>query len=267
MTAVRVMVSGLMLYLVCGSAQARSHLTRDEIKILSATSVAVVYMDTDKALWPHINQHSGITPLTIALAMELNQRQLDAFDARTLPYLNLLAKLALPQSVRGAVQQALASVAPLQQRPWTVVTPDPKDHSFLLEQGLKTKASVVIFIRPRLEMNDDADGIYLDTMIDIETLDATGKSLNHYANTELSTDIDVDDATLPPLAAPPRPDTRKEDVRAARLFADGAAAFMQYQPRLLAQARQQLYYYFTGKDPAPPVSSAGAAERAAGANR
>lgn len=246
---------GVLLAAHAGTAQATKHLSRDERRILAATSVAVVYMDTDKALWPHINQHTGVTPVTMILADVLNQRQLDAFDARTRPYQDLLDKLALPRSVREAVQDALASVAALQQRAWTVVIPDPKDHSFLLEQGLKTKADVVVFIRPRLELNDDADGIYVVTMIDIETLDATGKSLKHYANTELSTDVSVEDDALPPLAPPSRPGMQKEDVRAARLFADGGAAFRQLEARVLVQAREQLYYYFTGND-IPPAAAA-----------
>jgi hypothetical protein len=254
MKTIYVPMLGMLLCLACESAQAKKHLTRDELNILSSASVAVVYMDTDRALWPYINQHVGVTPVTMIVADVLNQRQLDAFNARTGPYQDVLAKLGFPVSNRKAVQDALASVASL-QKIWTAVIPDPHDHSFLLEQGLKTKADVVIFIRPRLELNDDADDLYLVTMIDIETLDATGKSLNHYGSTELSTDVDVDDAALPTLATQPGPDMQKEDARAARLFADDGAAFRVLYAKLIQQAQQQIYYYFSGNDTLPPAAT------------
>jgi len=125
----------------------------------------------------------------------------------------------------------------------------------LLEQGLKTKAQVVVFIRPRLELNDDADDLYLVTMIDIETLDATGKTLNHYENTEVSIDLDVDDDALPPLATPLPPGTKEEDVRSAKLFANDGAAFKLIYAKLIQQVQQQLYYFFTGNDTPLPAAA------------
>ncbi|HEY3644513.1 MAG TPA: hypothetical protein VGM16_04175, partial [Gammaproteobacteria bacterium] len=180
---------------------------------------------------------------------------MDAFNSRTGPYHDVLAKLSLPQSTHKAVQDALASVSALQQVPWTVVIPDPHDHSILREQGLKTKAQVVVFIRPRLELNDDADDLYMVTMIDIETLDATGTTLNHYGNVELSSDIDVDDDALPPLATSLQSNMQKEDVRAAQLFADDGAAFKALYAKLVPQAQQQIYYYFTGNNTPPPAAA------------
>lgn len=259
MKTVRVFMLGLLLCLGCGSAQAKNHLSRDEQQLLSATSVAVVYMDTDRGLWPYIKQHTGTTPATLALADSLDQRQLGQFNARVAPYQDVIDKAAFPQSIRKAMQDALASVAVLQRTAWTAVIPDPHDHMFLHEQGLKTKAQVVVFIRPRLELNDDADDLYLVTMIDIETLDASGKSLNHYESSELSTDIDVDDDALPALATPPAPGASKEDVRSAKLFANDAAAFKVLYTKLLQQAQQQVYYFFTGNNTSPPVDATGAA--------
>ncbi|HEX7964227.1 MAG TPA: hypothetical protein VF651_00805 [Gammaproteobacteria bacterium] len=260
LSRVTVFLTAALSLCVCGAAQAKSHLSRDELKVLSNATVAVVYMDSDRAVWPYIDRHSGTTPMSMALADDLNERQYQNFLARVTPYQGTLDRLSLPDSNRKAVQDALASVSFLHEAPWVTVVPDPKDHLFMREQGLKTKANVVIFIRPRLELNDDADGLYMVTLIDIETLDATGTTLQHYESAEVSTDVDVDDDKLPPVAGSPAPGTGEEDIRAARLFADDGAGFKPFYFQLLKQAQQKLYYFFTGEDTPPPPAAAAAAK-------
>lgn len=250
-------ITAVILSCLCTTAQAAKHLTSDERKILAASSVAVVYIDSDRALWPYVKQNSGITPLSMAIADELNQRELDHFNALYQPHAEVIGKLGLPASDRQAVQEALSSVGILQQKPWMVVVPDPRDHSFLLEQSLKTKADIVIFIRPRLEMNDDGDDFYLVTLVDMETIDTTGKTFNHYLGTEISADVDVDDDALPPVRDSPAPGSSEDDIRVDKLFqADGAAFKQQVYAKLLQQAQQQLYYFFTGENDPPPAASA-----------
>lgn len=252
-------ITAVIFSCLCGTAQAKNHLSHDELKLLSATSVAVVYIDSDRPIWPYVKQHVGTTPLTIAIADVMDQREMDHFNALYQPHTDAMAKLALPATDRKAMQDALASVSVLQQKPWMVVVPDPRDRSILMESSLKTKADVVIFIRPRLEMNDDGDDFYLVTLVDIETLDATGKTYNHYMATELSTDVDVDDDALPPLSGSLPSGGSEEDVRVDKLFqADGAAFKQQIYAKLLHQAQQQIYYFFTGENTLPPPAASAA---------
>lgn len=253
-------ITAALLSCLCGTARAQKHLDSDERKILSATSVAVVYMDGDRPLWPFIKPHSGTTLPTIVLADALDEREYQHFLALYTPHAEAIARLGLPASERKAVQDTLSSVTFLQQTPWTVVVPDPHDSSFLREQSLKTKADIVIFIRPRLEMNDDGDDFYLVTLVDIETKNATGTSYDHYMATELSTDVDVDDDQLPPLTGPLPSGNSEEDIRVDKLFqADGAAFKQQVYAKLLQQGLQQLYYFFTGENTLPPPATSAAA--------
>jgi hypothetical protein len=240
----------LSLELVSGTAQAKSHLSRDEIKILSSTSVAVVYIDTTQPIHPYIKNNGGSSPM---MADAMVQRQVMAVQARLAPFDDTIQGLKLPETNATGVQQALASVPFLHEVPWVSVTRDPKDNFLMHEQGLKTKANIVIFLEPRLMMNDDADEFYLVTTVDIETLDSTGTTLNHYENTWVTSEMDVDDDHLPDLTSSVAIDD--EDARAAKLFADRGAAFKQLYAALMQKAQQQLYYYFTGNDTPPPAAA------------
>lgn len=254
MRSISLTALALLLSLSSVIAEAKKHLDRDELQVLSATDVAVVYADTDQPIQPYISEGGGIHVTAQLMAESDFQYQMNEYRVRIAPYLGILDELALPEATRKGVQEALASVAILQKTPWTVAIPDPSDSFFMKEQALKTKAQVVIFIRPELMMNDDADHFYLVSSIEIETLDANGKSYVHYDGTELTASVDVDDDRLPPLAVPPSPGMKDEDLRAAKIFANDGAAFMQIYSSLLQQTQQKLYYFFTSKDTPPPAA-------------
>lgn len=253
--SIRLVALALLLSLSSITAEAKKHLDRDELQVLSATSVAVVYVDMDQPLQPYIVEGGSINVAAQLVADAVAQHQMNEYLARVAPYRGVIDKLALPQATRKGVQEALASVPALQKMPWTVTMPDPNDNFFMRDQALKTKAQVVIFIRPKLMMNPNADHFYIVSSIDIETLDANGKSFDHYDGTQLTASVDVDDDQLPPLATPPAPGMKDEDVRAARLFANDGAAFMQVYSSLLQQAQQKLYYFFTGSNTPPPAAA------------
>ena len=245
----------LLLSLSSVTAEAKKRLDRHELQALSALSVAVVYGDTDKPIQPFISYGGGTTPLTQVIADAVVQYQFSEYYNRIAPYRDLLDRLALPQVTRKGVQEALASVAVLQKTPWTVATQDPNDNFFMKDHALKAKADVVIFIRPTFLMDYKADHFYMESTIDIETLDAGGKSYSHYDGTEVDVDTDVDDDQLPPLTTLPALGMKEEDVRAAKLFANDGAAFMQIYSSLLQETQQKLYYFFTGNNTPPPAAA------------
>ena len=250
------LIMGLLLCLPALPAQARSHLDRDELKILSAASVAVVYVDTDTALESDLDPDHhmlGVTPLTAVLADVLNNYRLHMLLAHIGPYHDALQGLALPASTHMGVQQALASVSWLGKMPWADVRQDPKDTFFLTRQAELAKAAVVIFIRPRLFLDPSIDALYLVCSIDIETAGARGREVTHYDSSQVIASEPVLDADLPVVAGKPDPTQDAADLRMARLLADGGAGFKKLYARLMLQSEQQLYYYFTGSKAAPPV--------------
>ncbi|HEY1773710.1 MAG TPA: hypothetical protein VGH91_11025 [Gammaproteobacteria bacterium] len=247
----------LLLSVNSVTAEAMSHLDRDELKLLSATSVAVVYLDTGKGLQPFIAQ-PGAPNLGVGLVGgAVAGHQANKYLSLVTPYQGAIDKLDLPQATHKGLQDALASVSAMQETPWATVKPDPDDKFFMKGQALKTGAQIVIFIQPQLLMNWDGDRLYMISTIDIVTLDANGKTYDHYDSSILRTQVDVDDDQLPPLATPPSPEMDDEDVRAERLFANDGKGFMQVYSKLLQQAQQQFYYFFTGTDTPPPAAVTG----------
>lgn len=134
------------------------------------------------------------------------------------------------------------------------VIPDPKASSLFKEQAAKTHADIAVIIGSSLQINDDTDQLYLITVVDIETMDATGKSYNHYESSEFITGVYVDDEQLRLLTSP-GPGAEEGDVRAGRLFSDGGVHFKPLFDKLLLQTQQKLYYFFTGNDTPPPVAT------------
>jgi hypothetical protein len=245
-------ILGLLLCLAALPAQARTHLDPNELRILSASSVAVVYVGTDTALEHGLDpaHHTlGVTPLTAVLADVLNSYRLHMLLAHIAPYQGALDKLALPESMRKSVQDALVSVPWLAQTPWAEARQDPSDRLFLTEHAQRAKASVVIFIQPHLFLDPDADALYMVCSIDIETAGPGGRGVSHYDSSDVVVSEPVTDTGLPV------PDQSHDlgDLRMARLFADDAAAFKQLYAKLMLQSQQQLYYYFTGKPSPQPV--------------
>ena len=245
----------LLLSLSSITAEAKKRLDRNELQVLSALSVAVVYADTDEPIQPYIVPAGGTTIASQIVADAIVQHEIDEYMTRIGLYRGVIDRLALPQVTRKGIEEALAPVASLQKTPWTVAIPDPNDNYFMKEHALKLKADVVIFIRPKLMMSYKADHFYMESSIDIETLDASGKSYSHYDGTEVDVDADVDDDQLPPLATLPALGMNDDDVRAAKLFANDGAVFMQIYSSLLQQTQQKLYYFFTGSNTPPPTAA------------
>lgn len=250
-------VLGLLLCLAVLPVQAKTHLDRNELKILSASSVAVVYVDTDAALEHQLDpQHHmlGVTPLTAVLADVLNSYRLHMLLAHLTPYQAALDKLALPASTHKSVQDALISVPWLVALPWAEAQPDPKDYFFFTRQAQQAKAPVVIFIQPRLFLDPAADTLYLVCAIDIETHGPGGTDVSHYDSSEVVVSQGVDVTDLPAMPKATDPSQDAADLRMAQLFADDGAAFKRLYAKLMLQSQQQLYYYFTGND-SPSSSS------------
>ena len=242
---------GLLLCLAVLPAQARSHLDRGELKILAASSVAVVYVDGGPALEPSLDpaHHMlGVTPLTAVLADVVNRYRLHVLLAHIGPYRAAVDKLPLSESTQQGLRQALLPVPWLGKAPWTEVRQDPRDALFLTRQAQAARAPVVVFIRPQLFMEPDAGALYMECNIDIETA-GPGVPVSHYDSSDVIISEPVDDAGLP------APDRTHDlgDRRMARLFANGAEGFQRLYSRLLARSQQQLYYYFTGDRPASPA--------------
>ena len=254
------LILGLALSLPALPAQAKTHLDREELKILSAASVAVVYVDTDAALEPELDPDHhmlGVTPLTAVFADVLNSYRLHMLLAHIRPYERALDGLALPASTHRGVQDALISVPWLGKSPWTAVRQDPKDALFLTRQTRQAKAAVVIFIRPRLFLAPAADTLYLVCSIDIETAGLRGREVAHYDSSEVIASQRVEEADLPVVAGKPDPSRDAADLRMTRLLADDGAAFKKLYARLILQSQQQLYYYFTGDQASPPAIHVG----------
>lgn len=255
------LILGLLLCLLAPAARARTHLGQDELKILAASSVAVIYVDTDSALERELDPDHhvlGVTPLTAVLADVWNDYRLHMLLAHIDPYQGKLDGLALPGSTHRGVQDALGSVPWLAKTPWTDVRQDPKDRWFLKRQAQQAKASVVIFIRPRLFLAPAVDALYLVCSIDIETA-APRRGVSHYDSSEMIASERIEDADLPPLVTRPDPAQDPADLRMSRLLADDAAAFKRVYAKLMLQSQQQLYYYFTGSKTAvvPPAPRVG----------
>lgn len=256
------LILGLVLCLAYLPAQARTHLEPNELKILSASSVAVVYVDTDSALEHQLDpQHHmlGVTPLTAVLADVLNSYRLHMLLAHITPYQGALDKLALPESTHKSVQDALVAVPWLVQTPWADARQDPENRLFLTENTRRAKAPVVIFIQPRLFLTPDADALYMVCSIDIETAAPDGSDVTHYDSSEVVVSQDVDAADMPAPATVPGQSQDLADLRMAKLFADDGADFKKLYARLMLQSQQQLYYYFTGNktSQAAPASHVG----------
>jgi len=247
-----------LLSLSCATAEAKTHLNRDELKILAASSVALVYVDTDQALEPYLDPNHrmvGITPATMIVADAVNQHRLNAFTARIAPYQSALDGFSLPQTTHKAVQDALASIPWLVKTPWVDAKQDPQDNWFMRKHAEQAKRQIVIFIRPQLMMNPSADELFVICAIDIETANPPGANITHYESTEVITSLDIDDDELPPLAPRAKPDADEADVRMAQLFANDGKAFKKAYARLLQQAQQQIYYYFTDNNTPPPATT------------
>lgn len=246
----------LLLCLAASPAQAKTHLDRNELKILSASSVAVVYVDTDAALEHSLDpaHHMlGVTPVTAVLADVLNSYRLHMLLVHITPYQAALDKLALPASTHKSVQDALVSVPWLVAQPWADALPDPKDYFFFTKQAQQAKAPVVIFIQPRLFLDPAADTLYLVCGIDIETRGPGGTQVSHYDSSQVIASQSVEDADLPTVPKATEPSQDAAELRMAQLFADDGAAFKKLYAKLMLQSQQQLYYYFTGD--ASPASS------------
>ena len=255
---------GLLPLLLCvyaGGTEAKDHLSRKELKALTVSSVAVVYMDTDQPLEPYLDySHSmvGFTPVTMIVADAVNTHRLNAFAVRIAPYQSALQRFSLPQSTQQAVQAALVSVPWLEQRPWVDAKPEPQDFMFLTRHAELARTRVVIFIHPQLMMDPGADALYLVSSIDIETADPPGANIAHYDINQLITALPIRDQDLP-AASLPQQGGETAELRLARLFADDGAAFKKLYAELLQQFQQQLYYYFTSNKtlPAAAVTHAG----------
>lgn len=250
------LILGFLLCLAALPAQARTHLDPNEVRILSASSVAVVYVDTDMALEHQLDpQHHmlGVTPLTVVLADVLNSYRLHMLLAHLTPYQSALDKLALPESTHKSVQDALVAVPWLAKTPWADARQDPKDSLFLTEHTRRAKAPVVIFIQPRLFLDPDADALYMVCSIDIEIAGPGSADVRHYDSTDVVVSQDVDAADSPAPVTVPGKSQDLADLRMARLFANDGAEFKQLYAKLMLQSQQQLYYYFTGNRPSSPA--------------
>jgi len=258
--AIAFMTLAALLSLDSITAEAMDHLNRDELRLLTGTSVAVVYLSTDKSVQPYIPQ-PGSPNLGVALVgAAVADHQMSEYLSLVRPYQGLIDKLGLPQATQKGVEEGLASIPALQQVPWATTLPDPDDKFFMKKQALKTQAQVVIFIQPQFFMDSDIGSWYMITTIEIETLAANGKTYDHFDGSMLRAKVEVDDDRLPPPVTPPPvtppPDMDDDQLRAQRLFADGGVGFMQVYGGLLQQLQQQLYYFFTGKDTPPPAPRA-----------
>lgn len=243
------LILGFLLCLATLPAQARTHLDQNELRILSASSVAVVYVDTDAALEHELDpQHHmlGVTPLTAVLADVLNSYRLHMLLAHITPYQSALDKLALPESTHKSVQGALGLVPWLAKTPWADARQDPQDKLFLTEHTRRAKTPVVIFIQPRLFLDPDADVLYMVCSIDIETAGPGGSDVSHYDSSQVVVSQAVDPADMPAAAAVLGQSQDLADLRMAKLFANDGADFKKLYAKLMLQSQQQLYYYFTG---------------------
>jgi hypothetical protein len=92
----------LALCLVAGPAQAKSHLSRDEIKILSATSVAVVYIE-DQPLRPYVEENGGSGGVIgVVIGDAIAQRHYDAVMRHITPYKSVIDSLGMPEATQKA---------------------------------------------------------------------------------------------------------------------------------------------------------------------
>jgi hypothetical protein len=256
--SIRLAALASLLSLSSGTAQAKSHLSSDELKILAGSSVALVYVDTDQVLQPYLDPNHrmlGITPATMIVADVVNQHRLNAFAARIAPYRAALDGFSLSQSTHKAVRDALTSIPWLVKTPWVEARQDPQDYWFMRKHAELARTQVVIFIHPQLMMDPSADELFVICDIDVETANPPGANIVHYESIVVTTSLDIDDDELPPRTTPPKQGEDDAEVRLARMFADDGAAFKKLYDKAVAKTQQQLYYYFTGNDTPPPAAA------------
>ncbi|HEX7964228.1 MAG TPA: hypothetical protein VF651_00810 [Gammaproteobacteria bacterium] len=249
---------------VSGAAQAKTHLRRDEIKILSSSSVQVIFVGTDVPLGTYLDANHHAISLGGAeggLADALNQHRLDVFTSRLLPYQPMLDKLALPAMDRKLTQDSLSSVPWLNELPWLEAKREPLQDFFVRDNVKQSQAQVVVFIEPQMLMAVTTGQLLMTCIIDVEVVNQPGH-ITHYDQSEFTAELDIEPDDLPPRTSTPKDDEDDEDVNLERMFTNDAAGFRQLLGKLTPQFQQKLYYFFTGQDtlPPPPAATAAAAK-------
>jgi hypothetical protein len=249
MKIMRCAIAALALLCFGTAAQAKSHLSKDEIKAMGASQVQVVYVDTAMPLGPwldasHRAAGAGIVGDIVA------QHRMNELVKRLTPYQDILTKLGIPEANYKLVQDTLAQVDWLHKTPWKRAAPAPGDTVFLKTQAREAGTSVVIFIAPRLLVSQSIDQLLLVCDVEIETVNPAGStSVSHYDSSEFTSSLDIKDPDLPLASRFQGEDEDDEDYQLLRLFSDGGTRFQGMIGKLTPQLQSQLGYYFTGVKP------------------